>query len=226
MAQRAESERIGRVARHFVGRRSLVHYARGKMRWDPAYPLLARLLQQERGAIWDLGCGAGIFAAYLRESGVTAPIFGVDLAGEKIALARERMAAVYSGLHFAEGEVLQWVEQNPRVTSGAIVMLDVLHYFAEEEQRRLLRALAAKLAPGGRLYLRNGVREAGWRTVCTLAEEGVVRLSRWICGGECVFPVRAAVEQTLRGAGLRVVTVPLWGSTPFSSLLFTAARVG
>lgn len=226
MTQRAENERIERVANHFAGRRSLVHYARGKMRWDPAYPLLARLLREEQEAIWDLGCGAGIFAAYMRESGVSAPIFGVDLAGGKIALAQERIAPVYSGLHFAEGEVLQWVEQNPRVTSGAIVVLDVLHYFAEEEQRRLLRALAAKLAPGGRLYLRNGVRDAGWRTACTLAEEGFVRLSRWIRGGECVFPERGAVEQTLRGAGLRVVTVPLWGSTPFSSLLFTASRVG
>jgi SAM-dependent methyltransferase len=216
--------RIERAAERFADQPGLYYYARGKMGLDPAYPLLARLLREERQPIWDLGCGGGIFAAYLRESGVTAPIFGVDLAKEKIRLAQERVAGSYPGMEFAVADLADWVREPNRVLSGSVVMLDALHYFSTEKQAELLRNLAEKLPPGARLYLRNGVRDAGWRFACTLAEEGFVRLSRWITGGDCQFPTRGFVEQALRRAGLVVVTVPLWGRTPFSSLLFTAAR--
>lgn len=219
-----ESEIIHRASRCFKSRRALYYYARGKMRHDPAYPLLGRILEKTTRPILDLGCGAGVFAAYLRESGVAAPVYGIDLAGEKISIARQAVASCYPGLHFLQGNALALEEFDSLPAPGAVVALDLLHYFPAAGQIRLLEMLAGRLDSGARLYLRNGVREPSWRYACTLAEEGFVRLSRWIRGGSCNFPTRAFVETELRRHGLHVVTTPLWGRTPFSSLLFTAAR--
>lgn len=218
--------RIARASAPFRSRPSLYYYARGKMRHDPAYPLLARLLYHTTHPILDLGCGAGLFAAYLREAGLTAPITGVDLSAPKIALAQKQVASRYQAIEFLTEDAAAFLnryssDSPPRRT---LIALDILHYFTPSSQISLLQKMAALTPPGGSIYLRNGLREPTWRYWMTLVEEAWVRQSRWIRGEACHFPSRASVETTLRQNGLRVVTVPLWGQTPFSSHLFVATR--
>lgn len=218
-----EARIVSQAARPFAADRFLWHYAGGKMRWDPAYPMLARLLRagDARGAcISDLGCGAGVFASYLRASGIRSPIAGVDLDAEKIRFAREHVAAAWPSMEFSEGDLFDW-----RPRPGNLVALDVLHYFSTERREALLRRLAGAIEPGGVLYLRNGVRDAGWRHWITTIEEAMVRSTRWIRGGEWNFPSSGEIETILREEGLAVSAVPMWGKTPFSSMLFVAARV-
>jgi SAM-dependent methyltransferase len=217
---------IDRASAVFFSQRSLYYYARGKMGLDPSYPLLARLLQASGRPVLDLGCGPGVFAAYLREHGITAPVLGVDVSPEKIALAQELVASRYESLTFVVGDALEAGKALPcqHTWEGDIVLLDVLHYFPAEKRQELLRNLVGLLPPGGRLFLRNGVREvSGWRYAVTQAEEAWVRSSRWIRGGAWNFPSLREVETELREAGSpAVVSVPLWGRTPFSSYFFVA----
>lgn len=211
---------IDRASQPFAKKKSLYYYARGKMRHDPAYRVLARLLAGQEMPILDLGCGAGVFAAYLRENGLSAPLHGVDLSEKKIRLAKETVGTIYPALSFEtkDAAAIQGF-------SGNIVGLDLLHYFSEQGRDHLLENLASFLPAGGRLYLRNGVRDAGFLRHCaTSVEEAFVRGSRWITGGEWNFPTRAAVEKKLESLGLQVVSVPMWGNTPFSSYLFIAGR--
>lgn len=203
----------------FLKKRSLYYYARSKMRTDPAYRTLAGFLRESGEPILDLGCGAGVFASFLRSAGIFNPLFGCDLDRAKIDFAREFVAPRWTGLSFAH--------QNAAAVSGFsgnVVGLDLLHYFADTERADLLRNLCSMVSPSGKLFLRNGIRDAGWRHWVTNAEELVVRSSRWIVGGEWNFPSRSEVEEILRSCNLRVVTVPMWQGTPFSSVLFVAAR--
>ena len=195
------------------------------MRLDPAYPLLAKLLHDSNFPLWDVGCGPGVFAAYLREHGVQAPLWGVDISAQKIALAQKWVASRYPHTHFAVGDAATCFPQDNHEARN-IVVLDVLHYFSDEERRQLLEKWVSALGAGGRLFLRNGVRDISrWRHGITQIEELWVRGSRWIHGGAWNFPSRVAVEEDLRQAGARaVVSMPLWGQTPFSSYFFVAAR--
>lgn len=216
----AEALVIERASARFATKKSLYYYARGKMRHDPAYRVLANQLQGQNAPILDLGCGAGIFAAYLRESGVRAPICGVDLSEKKVRLAEEFVGVAYDGLSFRAADA-----GGICGFAGNIVGLDLLHYFSEEGRNRMLEQLVDSLPIGCRLYLRNGVKDAGFLRHCaTSLEEAFVRGSRWITGGEWNFPTREMIEKKLASLGLRVVAVPMWGNTPFSSYLFVGSR--
>ncbi len=103
--------------------------------------------------------------------------------------------------------------------SGDVVILDVLHYMALADQRGVLRAVAGRIPPGGRVLIRTTFRDRSWRYFATLAEEAVVRMSGWIRGGRCRFPSRAEVV-----AGLEVSIRPMGGKTPFNSYLIEAKR--
>ncbi len=216
-----EQEIVDQASARFRKLRSLHYYSRGKMRWDPAYRVIARQLKNSRNLIYDLGCGAGIFAAYLRECGIDAPVTGMDVDDKKIAIANILVAPFYSDLQFCYGDAAD-VKGEP----GDLVALDILHYFAPPKQEQLLKTMAGMIAPGGRIFLRNGVSDSGWRHWATTAEEAFVRTSGWIRGGDWNFPSSEAVQRVLSESGLRVIAVPMWGNTPFSSHLFVGARPG
>jgi len=192
---------------------SLYHYGRSKMRIDPAYAAVGEALAESSLPLHDLGCGAGFLAAYLRECGLDFPILGSDLSARKIGIAQAVLPRRYPEVRF---RVLN-AARPPAAPRGNVVALDLLHYFSNEEQAAALRAWSRLVAPGGRLLVRTTLREANWRYLATLIEEGWVRLSGWITGGPCNFPRRELLERVLAECGMAVEIRPLWGRTPFNS---------
>ena len=63
---------------------------------------------------------------------------------------------------------------------GDVVMLDVLHYFSDQDQQRLLGKIAASIAPRGIALIRLALNESTWRFVATELEEWFVGVGRWI----------------------------------------------
>jgi predicted TPR repeat methyltransferase len=207
----------------FLPDRNLYYYARCKMLWDPAYEFLAKQLLGSRRPLTDLGCGPGVFAAWLRELGADFEYKGFDLSTAKVSTAQHCVATKWPDTEFVACDAAVIAETGS--LPGDIVALDLLHYFSSHDQKLLLQNLAGCLPAGCRLFLRNGVRDTpAWRHLATSVEEAFVRSSSWIRGGEWNFPTRAFVETTLRNSGLSVVAVPMWGRTPFSSYLFVASR--
>lgn len=207
-----------RAAAHFADNRRLHGYARGKVAWDPAYRYLGGQLLGSRTPLLDIGCGMGLLAAYLRETGCEAPIHGIDPDGGKIALAG-RIASRYDGLTFSVGDARELPEFR-----GGIIVLDVLHYLTPESQARFLEQVVARLAPGARAYVRTTFRDRSWRYAVTLLEEGFIRITGWIRGGGCFFPTEAAVLKALEPTGCAVRITPMWGKTPFNSHMIEIER--
>src|SRR6185369_2539214 len=107
---------------------------RWKVASDPVYDAV---YPSVRGPILDLGCGAGVLAAYLRARGCDAPVAGIDHDARKIAVARGL------GLRDATFEIADAASFQVRET---VVMLDLLHYFDDAMQSALLaRAARAKV---------------------------------------------------------------------------------
>jgi 2-polyprenyl-3-methyl-5-hydroxy-6-metoxy-1,4-benzoquinol methylase len=195
----------------------LYYYAVGKIALDPAYPAVAKNLSTSKLPLLDLGCGMGLLAAYLRASGHRASIIGWDVDEEKIKIARTVLPGTSAS--FRAGDALDFSEH-----CGDVVMLDVLHYFSDEDQQRLLRKIAASIAPQGVALIRLALNEPNWRFAATKAEEWFVHLARWIPVQGQNFPTRPEVSAPFAEEGLEVVVRPMWGWTPFNSHLFTIRR--
>lgn len=198
---------------------NLYYYAMGKIALDPAYPAVAKVLRESTRPLLDLGCGMGLLAAYLRASGHRAPIFGLDLDQEKVAIAGQVLTG--DGERFRAGDAIDFPEH-----CGDIVMLDVLHYFGDADQQRLLSRIAASIAPRGVALIRLALNESNWRFAATKAEEWFVHFSRWIPMQGWNFPTREEVLMPFAQQGLASDVRPMWGWTPFNSHLFTIRRRG
>lgn len=206
------------------------HFARSKLKCDPAFVTLLQLgLIPQDANLLDLGCGQGLLTAWLLSAQAHAnnpqwpedwpppphltSIHGIEL------MARDQQRAT------------QALGQYARFTQGdigsadfgqvdAIVMLDVLHYIDFATQQSILQRAHAALAPGGVLILRIGDAAHGLRH----------RLSAWY--DRMVWKLRGARHsrlfcrtlddwrKTLDHAGFEVRSVPMHeGLTPANVLL-------
>ena len=211
---RAVSSRIG--AR--FPRRWQRGYVVSKLRSDPAFAAIAVLMEGRELPVLDVGCGMGLLAFFLRECGFEAEYLGLDLDPRKILTARQ-LAGDNASTQFREGNAAALPS-----FAGDVVLLDVLHYLSRADQQTLLTELAARVAPGGMLILRNVLRERGWRFRVTVIEEYLIHAMRWMRVGASYFPSREEIAEPLAAAGLALEIRPLWGNTPFNSYLIVARR--
>jgi SAM-dependent methyltransferase len=112
--------------------------------------------------VLDVGCGNGRFAAFLARRGARFGYLGIDASPPLLERARARRLPVGS----ASYRCADFVETPPGDCIpprgfSLVVLCGVLHHVPGREQRlRLLRALAARLRPGGLLALTSWQFEA------------------------------------------------------------------
>ena len=198
------------------------HFARGKLRGDPAFRhfLEARLVPED-ARILDLGCGQGLLAALLRASGTprVASYRGIELMAKDVARA-----------HRALGESCGVVQGDLRAApygaADAIVILDVLHYMPPADQDAVLSRVRDALSPSGTLLLRVGDAAAGLP----------FRLSNWVDWtvafvrghGSTRFHCRSVAQwsRALQALGFTVRAEPMSRGTPFANVLLVARAPG
>jgi 2-polyprenyl-6-hydroxyphenyl methylase / 3-demethylubiquinone-9 3-methyltransferase len=117
----------------------------------------------------DVGCGAGLLAEPLARLG--ANVTGIDATPEVIAVAREHAAAMGLEIDYRAGDV-----QGLQGQFDLVTCLEVIEHVADPAT--FLKALAARLAPGGLLIL-STPNATGWSKLLmiTLAE-GLGRIPR------------------------------------------------
>jgi 2-polyprenyl-3-methyl-5-hydroxy-6-metoxy-1,4-benzoquinol methylase len=188
--------------------RFLRGYARSKLARDPVYAAVASRLPEL--PLLDLGCGVGLLAFSLRQRGFRSPILGVDYDARKIDAARR---AGDGSIEFRRGDV-----RDPINVRGNVALLDVLHYFTDEDQQRILRNAAACIAPGGVAIIRDAIRDGSWRYRATYVEETFARSIGWLKGERLNFPTRESIVAAFDGFDCEIV--PMWGRSPFNNYLF------
>jgi len=208
------------------------HFARGKLRGDPAF---LALLQQgwlaHSRRVLDLGCGQGLLFAWLLAArdchdagewpaGWPPPprfesLVGIERMGADTRRARE---AVGDAARFVEGDL----REVALGTADAVVMLDVLHYLEPQAQVDLLARVRAALLPGGVFLLRVGDAAGGIG----------FRVSQWV--DRLVLAVRGhraprlhwrsarEWQMVLASQGFRSEAHPLSQGTPFANVLLVA----
>jgi len=140
-------------------------YIRWKLRLDPIYRHVDGLIP-EQGAVLDLGCGYGLMSNILARKSLRRQVVGVDFDERKIGVARGT-AAWALNLKFELGDLFDW-DFPP---ADAVVLVDVLHYWRRDGQRRIISKAAACLSSGGTLLFRDACREDTWRHRVTVWSE-------------------------------------------------------
>jgi SAM-dependent methyltransferase len=203
------------VADRFTSR-FLRSYTRSKLRRDPVYGAVLERLRGSNAPLFDIGCGIGLLEFFLRESGFANPIVGIDHDPRKVGEAN-RIASGYSGLEFRAGD-----GRDPIPIGSNVALLDVLHYFSDEDQARILGNAAAAVAGGGVVIIRDAIRDGTLRYRITALQERFSRAIRWLRAERLNFPTRSQIRSPF--AGFVEEVVPMWGGTPFNNYLFVFRR--
>jgi trans-aconitate methyltransferase len=215
----AHEAACSRVAAKFA-ERWLRIYAGKKLRSDPIYQAAFKLLQGSRQPLIDVGCGVGLLAFYLRERNFVEPITGLDCDRRKIARARVVAKPNYRDLSFIEQDVCE-----PITRSGNVALFDVLHYLPPNEQTALLERLAARVAPGGMLIVRDSPQDGNVRFWLTRLAEHFAQATTWNLKVKLHFPTRDNICGVFAESDFSRQIAPLWGRTPFNNHLFVFRRL-
>ncbi|HYY96642.1 MAG TPA: methyltransferase domain-containing protein [Pyrinomonadaceae bacterium] len=109
--------------------------------------------------ILDVGCGSGWLSEYFARLGYE--VRGIDISPELVEMSRERVARVPYGVDHETGLRCTFqvhdIERAPLAEKfDAVICYDALHHF--EDERAVIRNLAAMLPVGGQLFILEGER--------------------------------------------------------------------
>ncbi|MEO5915479.1 MAG: methyltransferase domain-containing protein [Luteolibacter sp.] len=196
------------------------NYVASKLRTDPLYSALAENLRSSTLPLLDLGCGLGLSAFFLRCEGIQVPILGVDYDQRKIDMANLATAKLgNSGLTFAAHDLRTGLPEH----SGNVSILDILQFFGPDEQETLLNAAVSRVAPGGRLVIRSGLRDETMRFKITILGDLLAKATFWMKAAPSHYPTAEDFQRILSPHG-NVEISPLWGGTPFNNHLIVLTR--
>ncbi|HEX3133039.1 MAG TPA: class I SAM-dependent methyltransferase, partial [Planctomycetota bacterium] len=140
------------------------HYGSAKLRYDPVYRQLAEHTLPW-GRVLDAGCGPGLVAALASARGEPS-YCGIDLDETKLEAAADLLEQLSQPLG-GDWRLLRAklpLPQVPPTRFDTVLLIDVLHYWPEDDQAAVLRQLHSTLERGGRLILRDGVADAAGDT--------------------------------------------------------------
>ncbi|HEY4416082.1 MAG TPA: 1-acyl-sn-glycerol-3-phosphate acyltransferase [Verrucomicrobiae bacterium] len=156
-----------------------------KLKLDPIFPVLEKFAPRS-GFILDLGCGYGLATHCLAYGAEQRTFLGVDYDENKIRTAG-RTAPQNPRIQFQTGDILEF--EYP--ACDAILLLDVLHYWAPAKQQQILDKARRALRPGGKLILRDGAK----------ANDGAHRhIHRWE-----IFATKAGLNRTQEGLNFQTL---------------------
>ncbi|MCF6311527.1 MAG: glycosyltransferase [Verrucomicrobiales bacterium] len=205
----------------YYRRRWRQSYTKKKLQTDPVYDAVFDILQEAPELpLLDIGCGMGLLEFYLRERGIDCPIVAIDPDLEKIKLAHHIACEHYQHLRFEMGHA----ESLSLDFQGNVCLLDILQYFDEKNQRKVLRKAAQFVAPGAYLIIRSGLKDSSYRSRISSLIDRLAHWITWIDFSVHELPKQDLITETLAAEGLQGESRPLWGNTPFNNYLLSYRR--
>ena len=128
-------------------------YCKIKTRSEGNYEAFHKLLPRE-GKFYDLGCGYGFMTYMLHWAAMRREFIGVDYDEDKIATAQNNYLRD-DKICFEQADVTTYQLE----ACDGVIISDVLHYLLPEQQTMLLEHCVAVLNPGGKLIIRDGIKE-------------------------------------------------------------------
>jgi 2-polyprenyl-3-methyl-5-hydroxy-6-metoxy-1,4-benzoquinol methylase len=180
----------------------------GRTLLAPVDAVLLHVLKEARAGqefvMVDLGCGHGAFLAlasseFASRTGYKPKLIGIDLAEDKIALARKAFET--AGLDTGELAVKDIAEFSPG-SANVITIQDVLYLVPIDRWDNILQKCREALKPGGALLLKEMNRTLRWKFgVLWLEETLAVKILGLTKGNNFTFPTPEEIRDRLLKAG-------------------------
>ncbi|OQX14236.1 MAG: hypothetical protein BWK76_15040 [Desulfobulbaceae bacterium A2] len=176
-------------------------FARIKLRFDPLFQDLPRLLAGRQGCatILDIGCGYSVPACWCLEFFPTARVAALDPDPERVRVASLVLGQRGCVTRDLAPAMPAFPAQGPANYADIILLLDMLHYLDDATVAGLFRAAFQALTPNGMLVLRCSVPAEHQSRLWRL-EEWRIRRS----GASPHFRPLPEVAQLLRQTGFDV----------------------
>jgi SAM-dependent methyltransferase len=208
------------------------HFARSKLTRDPVFTaLLARGLIADDSRLLDIGCGQGLFAAWLRAAAALhargdwradwpAPpritsLHGIELMPRDVARARRALGDTAT---FTLGDMRNTAFEPADVA----IILDVLHYVDIGAQDEVLGRVRDALHPAGTLLLRVGNPDAGLPFRVSIWVDQAVTIARGLGVTKLYCRSLPAWRAALTRLGFDVLALDMHQGTPFANVLLIA----
>lgn len=156
-------------------------------------------LIEDRKNILDLGCGYGFLDYYLLFRNKERNILGMDYDEDKIIVAQHNFDKT-ENLNFIQGDLRKLKIKSKQ---DVILVMDVLHYFNAEDQRKVLVECIQNLNTDGIIFIRDGIKDLAERHANTKVTEfissniGFNKVSEDFCFFEKKFIEDLAAEFNL-----------------------------
>lgn len=181
----------------------------------------------DEGRIVDVGCGHGLLALALAASSAEREVLGLDIDRTKLSAARAAADAspALDNVRFAPAD-----PHDPcPATAAAICVVDVLYLLERPHQETLVRALARRLAPRGRLVIKEMAPAPRWKHRWMHAQEllatRVARITESEDGALC-FTTPEVVRAWMCDEGLSVAERAVDRGLPYPHHLLVGTARG
>ena len=152
-------------------------FARFKMKFDPMFPKLAGFMKGD-GTVLDIGCGYGVQGVWLKTLFPGLRICALDPDRERIRIAR-RVLDGDDEVHVSTAQAFNAYPQ----TIDTALMLDMIHYIADEDLKKILRNIKSRLTDKGRLILRVTIpsgKKIPWERWLEILRNRVAKNAIWL----------------------------------------------
>jgi 2-polyprenyl-6-hydroxyphenyl methylase/3-demethylubiquinone-9 3-methyltransferase len=170
-------------------------------------PLGKLIAHVPSGRLLDLGCGHGLFCAWVALERPDVEVLGVDIDPRKIRYAQRALANVPNAR--VEEVSLEGLRTRTEPPFDAVALVDVLYLLPRPRRGEFLEQVHRLLRPGGLLLLKEVEGDHSWRHYKGILQEwAMVRLLRRTrTSGGLTLETRQGLNQLLVQAGFGVEEV-------------------
>ena len=174
----------------------------------------------QKGVVYDLGCGYGIFSNLMASRCKKRKVIGVDLAKKRIEFASKTIGR-RKNIQFINGN-LKDIELKK---CGTIVIYDVLHHMNYKAQEILIKECYDKLEENGLLLIKDNDTAPGWKFVWNYLHEIITMLLLITKTDKLSFRTKSSFIELLFKNGFIVETVNIPTNLPYPFILYLCKKV-